>query len=80
MQREGLDPDAARVMGQGGLIGPGNPRGGDQIFLQPLKGGAEVQLTKFKRGGLGSYGWTADGKLVYIRNEYRGDVVLFEGL
>jgi hypothetical protein len=34
LQREDLDPDAARVMGQRRIVGPGNSRRGDQIFLE----------------------------------------------
>jgi Tol biopolymer transport system component len=53
--------------------------GADNLFVQKLDGSEPVQVTKFRRGGIESYDWTKDGKLVYIRSEQRSDVVMYTG-
>ncbi|HEV7765364.1 MAG TPA: hypothetical protein VGQ76_10210 [Thermoanaerobaculia bacterium] len=50
--------------------------GVDNIFLQPFTGAAPIQLTRFRKGFISSYDWTADGKLVLSRGEPRSDVVM----
>ena len=40
-------------------------------FLQPLFGAAPVQLTYLKKGFIGGYDWTADGKLVMVHGDQR---------
>ena len=50
--------------------------GGINIFSQPLSGGEPKQLTHFKNGVIGSFDWTADGKLIVVTAEVRSDAVL----
>lgn len=50
------------------------------VFLQRLDGSEPVQLTKFRSGGIHSYDWMPDGKLVLIATESRADVVLITGM
>lgn len=50
--------------------------GATNIFLQPLNGGAPVQITHFKKGYIGGYDWTADGKLVMTRGDQRSEMIL----
>jgi serine/threonine protein kinase/Tol biopolymer transport system component len=54
--------------------------GATNIFLQRVAGGTPEQLTKFRRGGIGSYAWMPDGKLLLVATETRSDVVLITGL
>jgi eukaryotic-like serine/threonine-protein kinase len=54
--------------------------GATNIFLQRVGGGEPEQLTKFRRGGIGSYAWMPDGKLLLVATETRSDVVLITGL
>ena len=51
----------------------------DNLFLQKLDGSAAVQLTRFTRGGINSFGWDKDGKLVYIRTQPRSDALMYTG-
>jgi Tol biopolymer transport system component len=50
--------------------------GAANIFAQPISGGEATQLTKFTKGYINSFDWTIDGKLILVRGEERGDVVL----
>ena len=58
-------------------VGPGG--GVENLFVQKLDGSQPAQLTKFPKGGINSFGWTGDGRLVVIRTESRSDVVMFTG-
>lgn len=50
--------------------------GSNNLWLQPLDGGAPKQLTDFKQGGIWRREWTRDGKQVAIvRGESSYDVV-----
>ncbi len=46
------------------------------VFFQPLSGGAPTQLTRFQKGAIASFDWTADGKLVMARGEFQRDLVM----
>ena len=46
------------------------------LFRQPLSGGDPVQLTKFTSGGIQSFAWLPDGRLLVVRTEDRADFIL----
>ncbi len=46
------------------------------LFAVGLDGRPPVQLTKFTEGVFGSYDWTSDGRLVFVRTDSSSDVVL----
>jgi Tol biopolymer transport system component len=57
-----------------------SPMGGaENLQLLKLDGSAPVPLTKYTRGGIDSFGWTPDGKIISIRTQRRSDVVLYSG-
>jgi hypothetical protein len=52
-------------------------QGADNIWEQPLKGGAPKQLTTFPDRQIGDFAWSRDGKhLVVSRGSFSTDVVL----
>jgi eukaryotic-like serine/threonine-protein kinase len=51
--------------------------GVEQLVEQPLAGGKPRQLTNFTSGGIWSFDWSYDGKLLYIAHgQIRSDAVL----
>jgi Tol biopolymer transport system component/predicted Ser/Thr protein kinase len=52
-------------------------KGVDNIWVQPLAGGAGHQLTHFTNGHVGEFAWSPDGKkLAVLRSHTTSDVVL----
>ncbi len=51
-------------------------RGVDNLWMQPLAGGAPTQLTTFASGQLSEHAWSADGRLATARGSTGTDVVL----
>jgi Tol biopolymer transport system component len=51
------------------------------LWIQPVKGGAPVQVTKFPNGEMFAYGWSTDGKqLAFSRGLRKTDVVMISNL
>jgi serine/threonine protein kinase/dipeptidyl aminopeptidase/acylaminoacyl peptidase len=51
------------------------------LWIQPVKGGAPVQVTKFSNGEMFAYGWSTDGKqLAFSRGLRKTDVVMISNL
>jgi Tol biopolymer transport system component len=48
----------------------------DNLWGQPLDGGAPKQLTKFDEGKIFAFGWLKDGSVVASRGVLASDVVL----
>ncbi len=46
------------------------------LFRRPLSGGEPVQLTRFTSGGIRSFAWMPDGRLLVVRTEDRADFIL----
>jgi eukaryotic-like serine/threonine-protein kinase len=78
-----LDPDPAasgepRFSPDGkALVYPVRQNGVDNLWLQPLDGGAKRQITNFKTDRIGGFRWSPDGKKIAIRGAHdEADVVL----
>jgi len=52
--------------------------GFDNLWGQPIEGGAPKQLTKFDEGKIFAFGWLKDGSLVTSRGVITSDVVLIK--
>jgi serine/threonine protein kinase/Tol biopolymer transport system component len=52
--------------------------GVDNLWGQPIEGGAPKQLTKFDEGKIFAFGWLKDGSLVTSRGVITSDVVLIK--
>jgi Tol biopolymer transport system component len=52
----------------------------DNLWGQPIDGGAPRQLTKFDEGKIFAFGWLKDGSLVTSRGVITSDVVLIKDL
>jgi Tol biopolymer transport system component len=52
--------------------------GFDNLWGQPIEGGAPKQLTKFDEGKIFAFGWLNDGSLVTSRGVITSDVVLIK--
>lgn len=52
----------------------------DNLWGQPIDGGAPKQLSKFDEGKIFAYGWLKDGSLVTSRGVVTADVVLIKDL
>jgi serine/threonine protein kinase/Tol biopolymer transport system component len=52
----------------------------DNLWGQPIDGGAPKQLTKFDEGKIFAFGWLKDGSLVTSRGVITSDVVLIKDL
>ena len=52
----------------------------DNLWGQPIDGGAPKQLTKFDEGKIFAFGWLKDGSLVTSRGVITSDVVLIRDL
>jgi serine/threonine protein kinase len=52
----------------------------DNLWGQPIDGGAPKQLTKFDEGKIFAFGWLKDGSLVMSRGVITADVVLIKDL
>ena len=50
----------------------------DNLWGQPIEGGAPKQLTKFEESKIFSFGWLKDGSLVTSRGVITSDVVLIK--
>jgi eukaryotic-like serine/threonine-protein kinase len=50
----------------------------DNLWGQPIEGGAAKQLTNFEDSGIFSFGWLKDGSLVASRGVITSDVVLIK--
>ena len=50
----------------------------DNLWGQPIDGGAPKQLTKFEEGKIFAFGWLKDGSLVTSRGVITSDVVLIK--
>jgi serine/threonine protein kinase/Tol biopolymer transport system component len=50
----------------------------DNLWGQPIEGGAPKQLTNFEDSGIFSFGWLKDGSLVASRGVITSDVVLIK--
>jgi eukaryotic-like serine/threonine-protein kinase len=62
-----------------GIVYPVREKGGDNLWLQPLDGGAGRQLTNFGALRIYSYQWSPDGKsLALIRGDSPTDLVLIQ--
>ena len=62
-----------------GFVYPVREKGVDNLWLQPLDGGAGHQLTNFTSLKIYSYQWSADGKtLALIRGDSPSDLVLIQ--
>jgi Tol biopolymer transport system component len=59
------------------LAFPLTRNGATNIWEQPLSGGDPIQITKFDRGEMFAFAWSADGKqLAFSRGQSKSDVVL----
>ncbi|HTS57409.1 MAG TPA: protein kinase [Terriglobales bacterium] len=62
-----------------GIVYPVREKGADNLWLQPLDGGAGRQLTSFSALRIYSYQWSPDGKsLALIRGDSPSDLVLIQ--
>ena len=62
-----------------GIVYPIREKGVDNLWLQPLDGGAGRQVTNFTSLKIYSYQWSADGKsLVLVRGDSPTDLVLIQ--
>ena len=62
-----------------GFVYPIRDKGVDNLYLQPLDGGAGRQLTNFTSLKIYSYQWSADGKkLALVRGDTPSDLVLIK--
>jgi eukaryotic-like serine/threonine-protein kinase len=62
-----------------GFVYPTREKGVDNLFLQPLDGGAGRQLTNFTSLKIYSYQWSPDGKnLALVRGDSPSDLVLIK--
>jgi len=59
-----------------GLLYERSLDGADNLYMQPLAGGAPKQLTHFRTGEIGTFDVAPDGKLIMSRGVRRADVVL----
>lgn len=58
-----------------------SPGGRSDIWLQPLDGGPQKQLTNFQAERIVAFAWSPDGRsLAFIRNVQTSDVVLIESV
>lgn len=56
-----------------------SPGGSSDIWLQPLDGGPQKQLTNFKAERILAFDWSRDGRsLAFVRNVQTSDVVMIE--
>jgi Tol biopolymer transport system component/DNA-binding winged helix-turn-helix (wHTH) protein len=53
--------------------------GTNNVWMQPLSGGRQVQLTDFKSDGVAAYDWSRDNRLVAARSVESTSVVLIRG-
>jgi Tol biopolymer transport system component len=61
----------------GGLAYIGERGGADNVWIHPLDGGPETQVTQFDTGQLAGFGWSVTGdSLAVARAEWSGDAVL----
>jgi dipeptidyl aminopeptidase/acylaminoacyl peptidase len=51
-------------------------KGVDNLWNQPVAGGAAKQLTSFKADGIFNFAWSRDGRLVLARGALASDVVM----
>jgi eukaryotic-like serine/threonine-protein kinase len=62
-----------------GIVYPERDKGVDNLYVQPLDGGAPRQLTNFTSLKIYSYQWSADGKrLALVRGDSPSDLVLIK--
>jgi Tol biopolymer transport system component len=62
-----------------GIVYPIREKGVDNLWLQPLDGGAGRQVTNFTSLNIYSYQWSADGKnLALVRGDSPTDLVLIQ--
>jgi len=62
-----------------GIVYPLRDKGVDNLYVQPLDGGALRQLTNFTSLKIYSYQWSADGKhLALVRGDSPSDLVLIK--
>jgi Tol biopolymer transport system component len=62
-----------------GIVYPVQDKGVDNLYVQPLEGGAPRQLTNFTSLQIYSYQWSVDGKhLALVRGDTPSDLVLIK--
>jgi len=62
-----------------GIVYPIREKGVDNLWVQPLDGGAGRQLTNFTGLKIYSYQWAADGRsLALVRGDSPSDLVLIQ--